>query len=351
VENQLSLALVLFNYIDDKDLFQKFYSRFLAKRLIYKTSISDEMEYMMLSKLKVTCGVEYTSKLQRMFTDISLSQELSSSFKESSTSKTLDPSLLILTAGAWPFTQASAVPQFIENLPSEIAESVASFSSFYTGKHNGRRLFWMWNLCRGWFLLIAPLGFIISNCILQYYVADVKFHGYDKGYEVNMSLHQMAILLLFNDKDSMTVDEICKALGAAKEDVTKSVQSLADARILGFVHDEVASIKRDFTNKRLRFKLAATAGSGETQLAPGESESVQRAIEEDRKLYLQALIVRIMKSKREMNHNELITLIIQNSKHRFSPSVSQIKKTIEQLIEKQYIERAETGHDKYIYVA
>ena len=32
------------------------------------------MEEQMINKLKATCGYEFTSKLQRMFTDIGLSQ-------------------------------------------------------------------------------------------------------------------------------------------------------------------------------------------------------------------------------------------------------------------------------------
>jgi len=43
----------LFKYIDDKDVFQKFYSRLLAKRLIYGTLLSDDAEVNMISRLKV----------------------------------------------------------------------------------------------------------------------------------------------------------------------------------------------------------------------------------------------------------------------------------------------------------
>jgi hypothetical protein len=68
--------------VDDKDIFQKFYSKMLAKRLIHSTSASDEAEASMISKLKQCCGYEYTSKLQQMFTDITLSAELNSKFSQ-----------------------------------------------------------------------------------------------------------------------------------------------------------------------------------------------------------------------------------------------------------------------------
>ena len=60
--------MVLFKYIDDKDVFQTYYTTKLSKRLIHGVSASDEAEASMISKLKEACGFEYTNKLQRMFT-------------------------------------------------------------------------------------------------------------------------------------------------------------------------------------------------------------------------------------------------------------------------------------------
>lgn len=62
------VQMVLFKYIDDKDVFQQFYTTKLSKRLIHGVSASDEAEASMISKLKEACGFEYTNKLQRMFT-------------------------------------------------------------------------------------------------------------------------------------------------------------------------------------------------------------------------------------------------------------------------------------------
>lgn len=52
-EGKLVRMITLFKYVDDKDIFQKFYSRMLAKRLIYSTSSSEEMESNMINRLKV----------------------------------------------------------------------------------------------------------------------------------------------------------------------------------------------------------------------------------------------------------------------------------------------------------
>ncbi len=46
--------MVVFKYIEDKDVFQKFYSKMLAKRLVQHMSASDDAEASMISKLKVS---------------------------------------------------------------------------------------------------------------------------------------------------------------------------------------------------------------------------------------------------------------------------------------------------------
>lgn len=77
--------MTVFKYIEDKDVFQKFYSKMLAKRLINFSSASDDAEANMISKLKDACGFEYTTKLQRMFQDMALCKDLNDEYKEKTT--------------------------------------------------------------------------------------------------------------------------------------------------------------------------------------------------------------------------------------------------------------------------
>lgn len=74
-------------YIDDKDLFQKYYSKMLCNRLIWNLSLSMELEESMINKMKEACGYEFTSKLSRMFTDVTVSQGLTKRFHEVYTEK------------------------------------------------------------------------------------------------------------------------------------------------------------------------------------------------------------------------------------------------------------------------
>lgn len=49
-------------------------------RLIHDQSQSMDAEEMMINKLKQACGYEFTNKLHRMFTDISVSADLNTKF-------------------------------------------------------------------------------------------------------------------------------------------------------------------------------------------------------------------------------------------------------------------------------
>jgi predicted transcriptional regulator len=60
--------------------------------------------------------------------------------------------------------------------------------------------------------------------------------------------------------------------------------------------------------------------------------------------------VRIMKSRKELQHNQLIQEIIEQARSRFAPSIPMIKKCIDQLLEKQFIEKS-ADNDKYVYMA
>ena len=82
-----------------------------------------------------------------------------------------------------------------------------------------------------------------------------------------------------------------------------------------------------------------------------EKQETHQQIDIDRQLYLQALIVRIMKTRKRLHHNQLVEQIIKEAKVRFAPPIGSIKKCIEGLIEKAYIERDSKVRDEYLYVA
>ena len=69
-----------------KDMFEAFYKKDLAKRLLLGKSASVDAEKLMLSKLKTECGAQFTLKLEGMFKDIEISKDITSAFKQVSSS-------------------------------------------------------------------------------------------------------------------------------------------------------------------------------------------------------------------------------------------------------------------------
>lgn len=91
------------------------------------------------------------------------------------------------------------------------------------------------------------------------------------------------------------------------ETFQKHMQSLIESKLLLTSSDQMEGateikLNLDYSNKRTKFKITA-ALQRET---PQEVEHTMSAVDEDRKLYLQAAIVRIMKSRKILKHNALI---------------------------------------------
>ncbi|CAK9304365.1 unnamed protein product [Gordionus sp. m RMFG-2023] len=337
LEEILNQIMIVFKYIEDKDVFQNYYGRMLAKRLIFQISTSDDAEASMISKLKQTCGFEYTSKLQRMFQDIGVSKGLNERFKremeKSGTTLGLDFSIQVVSSGSWPFQNS-----FTYVLPPELEKSYEKFSSFYASQHTGRKLTWLYHLSK---------GEIVSNCFKNKYTFQV-------------STYQMAVILQYNNSEKLSIRQIQENTQIKMEILLQILAILLKSKLLlaegiesteNFIESKLnsetqISLYKGYKYKKLRVNLNLPMRT-ELKL---EQESTHKDIEEDRKMVVQAAIVRIMKMRRVLKHQQLMAELFNQLSARFKPSVTTIKNCISILIEKDYIARMEGDNNTYQYV-
>lgn len=83
LEAVLDKVMTIFRFLQEKDVFEKYYKQHLAKRLLSGRSYSDDAERSLLVKLKTECGYQFTSKLESMFNDIKTSEDMMRDFKQS----------------------------------------------------------------------------------------------------------------------------------------------------------------------------------------------------------------------------------------------------------------------------
>ncbi|CAK5283786.1 unnamed protein product [Mycena citricolor] len=338
VDAVLEKTITVFRYITEKDVFERYYKGHLAKRLLQGRSVSDDAERGMLAKLKVECGYQFTQKLEGMFNDMRLSEDTMRSYK--STSLYLDHppkielSAIVMTSTFWPMTQSTTPCQ----LPLELIETLQSFEKFYLAQHTGRRLTWQ-----------PTLG-----------SADVRVTFKARKHDLNLSTIAMVILLLFEDQgpdDFLTYEEIKQATGIEDEEILqRHLQSLACAKFKilkkhpasrEVIPSDSFSFNADFTSNLQKIKISTISSKVENT---DEQKETRDRIEEERKHQTEACIVRIMKDRKHMTHNDLVNEVTRQLATRFNPNPLNIKKRIENLIDREYLERCD-DRKSYNYLA
>ncbi|CAG9801380.1 unnamed protein product [Chironomus riparius] len=342
LEQILDKIMVLFRFIHGKDVFEAFYKKDLAKRLLVGKSASVDAEKSMLSKLKQECGGGFTSKLEGMFKDMELSKDINIAFRQyiegNANSKELaqfyaigiDMTVNILTMGYWP-----TYPVMEVNMPPQLVEYQNVFTKFYLAKHSGRKLQWQ-----------PTLG----HCVLK--------ARFDQGpKDLQVSLFQSLVLLLFNDCNEMSLEEILQATNIEVSfdgELRRTLQSLAcgKARVLTKIpksreveDKDKFKFNNEFTAKLFRIKI----NSIQMKETNEEQKATEERVYQDRQYQIDAAVVRIMKMRKTLSHNLLISELYKQLSFPVKPA--DLKKRIESLIDRDYMERDKDNQNQYNYVA
>jgi cullin-4 len=317
LDRQLDHALELFRFIQGKDVFEAFYKRDLARRLLMGRSASQDAERNMLTKLKSECGSSFTHNLEQMFKDQELGRDEMVAYKQwkegnGKGNNDIDLTVSVLSAAAWP-----TYPEVKVLVPPEVLTHIELFDHFYRTKHTGRRLTWKHNL---------------AHCVVK-----ARFPKGDK--ELLVSALQAVVLVLFNQATGppagvLSYDQISHSTGLSGPALERTLQSLACGKVRVLTKTpkgrdvkptDTFAVNVAFTDPKYRVKI------NQIQLkeTKEENQETHQRVAADRQFETQAAIVRIMKSRKTMTHLQLVTEVIEQTSVRGAVDPLDIKKNIE----------------------
>lgn len=246
MENIIQDTLTIFKFIHAKDVFQAFYLKGLSKRLLHKKSLSNDAEKYVLIILKRECGDEFTTKIEGMLKDISTSEIVVEEYVRTQNIDHKHFEIKILTQGNWPLQSRTQI-----KVPEAINSSFEAFASYYKMKYQGKTLHW------------SPT---LSFCEVE------SIFDLDKPRQrtitIEVSLIQAAVLLLFNDRESYTFEEIMTEIAVDEETLENVLVSLCSMQYKVIkksrvesrnVHrDESFSVNDSFRPKLRKITVTAT---------------------------------------------------------------------------------------------
>jgi NCAIR mutase (PurE)-related protein len=210
-------------------------------------------------------------------------------------------------------------------LPPQLQTCVDLYASWYSSVHASRKLNWV------------PMG-----------TAEV---GYKCGRSYKLVMDntpQLIYILQFETASTLTPEVIAANTGSTVEQVHRFLAPFASKQIGVLIKNaDNYQINTKFKSAKniIKVPMGARAQATEDKSKTASEISIQR------KAQTQAAIVRMMKSFKTLQHNDLIARVLDELQKRFKPDPRDIKKEIAFLIQENYLKRSETALDMYDYVA
>lgn len=390
IDSFIDKAIIFLRFIKDKDAFEAHYANHFAKRYLnskgkqapHLGGRSDvDIEELMIKKLGEELGTTSLDKIIKMNKDMRQSKDLTAEWKTFSKGlggDLIDLELKICNVSDWPKSMTKDYKKFSSDedelvgfiWPRHLRDTIKPFEEFWHSakKNENKTLYW------------CP----------KFGSMEMKITYPSRTYDITMSTYAGIIMLLFapqskdihgnyvsafDENRELSYAEIKELTGIPEVDLKRHLQSIAVAPKLRLLvkipmtkevnETDVFRLNNKFKAPSTKVKVLTVSASSSnaskesSSAQPGQKsdvknedqEEVSVAIREGRKIELNAAIVRIMKSRRSVNHNELITEIIKQLTNRFQPLTILMKQRIEDLIEKEYMRRDSDDRNVYHYIA
>jgi cullin 1 len=141
---------------------------------------------------------------------MSLSKDLTDQFKERMQQNhddvELSFSVMVLGTNFWPLTP----PTHGFQVPAEIIPTHNRFQQYYQTKHSGRKLTWLWNYSKN----------------------ELRTNYLNQKYILMTSAYQMAVLVQYNNHDTLSLKELCQATDISEEILKQVLALLTKAKVL-----------------------------------------------------------------------------------------------------------------------
>lgn len=145
---------------------------------------------------------------------MSLSKDLTDQFKEklaqNNEESDINFGIMVLGTNFWPLT----APAFDFLIPTDIQPLFDKFTRYYQQKHSGRKLTWLWNYSKN----------------------ELRTNYLNQKYILMTSSWQMAVLVQYNNNDTLSLDELFTATNINKDILKQVLGLLVKAKIL--INDE-----------------------------------------------------------------------------------------------------------------
>ena len=338
------------SYLHNKDYFEEFSIRHMSARILEKVTWvrnAEEVErerIMWSHALKDLLSPTYNHKVQTMWKDYERSIELDKRFKtwqrdnavHNETRQSTHPMELkvhVLATSIWPI----AVEQQPFIISPLLQEQLSLYETFYQGEHGNRKMSWLHHL---------------GKVTLQL--------NESRRIELHMALCQALVCLLFRQRETttLTIQDIMAATGMNHLETKRAISGLSLGRTSILL---VSSKKMDKTDQvswndefqasRQYIRIVLPKVIVRNQKGQNEATAATLAMcDNTRKFQYDAAIVRILKARRTLDLQNLISEVCNQIK-LFVPDPTLIKKRVEDLMNREYIGRDATNTSVFHYIA
>jgi cullin 3 len=324
---EINKCIRIFQYFRDTDIFEAQCRIFLQNRLLKKKSAYEDSERHFLAMLKAEKGHNYTIKMEKMVIDMANSGQLNSEYSIS-----FDRSIIranVIECSIWTFKSMNWVMNEFMQRESR------QFETFYKAKFDRRKLTW-----------IASAG-----------NAEIRMNGFKRKHNLIVTTLQMQILMMFNESSTITYGEIATTLGVPNDVCHRQLISLTTKKARLLCKENKGSkvapmekfwINEDFKDRKTVIRVPLVKFKNKVKK---DQDMIAQQIENTRIIVMEAAIVRIMKIRKKLTFTSLVGETIKQVSGKFHPEPKMIKKRIESLIEREYLERDEETRQTLNYLA